>query len=567
MTMKKIKHVSFLSVFLLFFVCTISAASVGRVSALAGTSEEGATLAATISLDGDISDSITEDISERTYTLNVTSAGRLTLDITSYMQYYCIYIYDSAGSELWYTNWNEWNSDVKFRSDEYELDLSAGTHYLKVTGYKFGDSCKSTGRYEISTSFKSAGENVSEPNDDFSTATTITANSTIKGQISLSDDKDVFKIKLSKAGALKLDMTSYMQYYCILLYDSAGNELWYTNWNEWNSNVKYRKDSYKLDLASGTYYVVVNGYKFGDSCKSTGNYTMKTEFVDAGVNYTEPNNDFSTAYSLGTEKTVKGQLALNDEYDMFKFSIGTSREITLKMKSYMEKYNFTIYDSDGKDVWSSGEQGLSDTQQYRADTYKVSLSAGSYYLKVDGSTGNYTLTYTSKVQLTSANVKLSTSSCTYNGKVRNPSVIVKNNSGKKLVKGRDYTVTVPSGRKNVGKYVYKITFKGNYYGSVTKAFVIKPAPTKITAISSQKNGVKIKWKKSGCASGYVIYRSANGGKYKKIKTITSPKTVTFTDTKAKVKGTKYTYKIVVYRKASGTTYKSVDSTAKAIRRK
>ena len=91
--------------------------------------------------------------------------------------------------------------------------------------------------------------------------------------------------------------------------------------------------------------------------------------------------------------------------------------------------------------------------------------------------------------------------------------------GRILTKGVDYVVTVPSGRKNIGTYTYKITFTGDYKGTVTKSFQIKPAKTKVTKLKKKSNGIRITWKKSSNASGYMIYRKMNDGSYKKIKTI------------------------------------------------
>lgn len=76
-------------------------------------------------------------------------------------------------------------------------------------------------------------------------------------------------------------------------------------------------------------------------------------------------------------------------------------------------------------------------------------------------------------------------------------------------------------------------------------------------ISKAKNtskGIKLTWKKISNASGYYIYRKSSSGSYKKIATISSASTVSYTDTAVKNKnGTKYTYKVVAY---NGTTTSS-----------
>lgn len=80
-------------------------------------------------------------------------------------------------------------------------------------------------------------------------------------------------------------------------------------------------------------------------------------------------------------------------------------------------------------------------------------------------------------------------------------------------------------------------------------------PIKIKSIKKlKKNQAKLTWKKVKNATGYEVYQSMkkNSG-YKKVKTITKNKTVTYKAGKLKKKKTYY-FKIRTYRKAGGTTY-------------
>lgn len=72
--------------------------------------------------------------------------------------------------------------------------------------------------------------------------------------------------------------------------------------------------------------------------------------------------------------------------------------------------------------------------------------------------------------------------------------------------------------------------------------------------AAKKNQAKLTWKKVKNATGYEVYQSMkkNSG-YKKVKTITKNKTVTYKAGKLKKKKTYY-FKIRTYRKAGGTTY-------------
>ena len=72
-------------------------------------------------------------------------------------------------------------------------------------------------------------------------------------------------------------------------------------------------------------------------------------------------------------------------------------------------------------------------------------------------------------------IKLSKTSYTYDGKVKAPSVVVKDSKGNTLKKDTDYTVTYASGRKNAGTYKVTIKMKGKYSGTKTLTFKINPA--------------------------------------------------------------------------------------------
>ena len=83
-----------------------------------------------------------------------------------------------------------------------------------------------------------------------------------------------------------------------------------------------------------------------------------------------------------------------------------------------------------------------------------------------------------RVPILEENVSLYSQTVTYNGKVRTPAVTVKNQEGAKLTPNIDYSVFVPSGRTDAGLYVYIITGKGHYSGTVQKIFTINPQPLK-----------------------------------------------------------------------------------------
>ncbi len=89
----------------------------------------------------------------------------------------------------------------------------------------------------------------------------------------------------------------------------------------------------------------------------------------------------------------------------------------------------------------------------------------------------------------------------------------------------------------------------------------KLSAPQITTVRKTETAVKIKWKKVGGASGYVVYRAASeNGKYKKIATIKKKSTVSYSDEK-------YSYgyyKVKAYRQINKKKYHGYTSAAKGL---
>ena len=169
------------------------------------------------------------------------------------------------------------------------------------------------------------------------------------------------------------------------------------------------------------------------------------------------------------------------------------------------------------------------------------------------------IAHTTKQTVTKASsIKLKATSLTYNGKVRTPKVIVKDRTGKTLVKNTDYTVSYAKGRKYVGKYAVKITFKGKYSGTKTLYFTIKPKATSISSLKASSKKFTVKWKKQATqTTGYQVQYSASS-KFSKAKTVTVGKNTTVSKKISKLSGKKKYYVRV-------RTYKTVKINGKSIR--
>lgn len=149
-------------------------------------------------------------------------------------------------------------------------------------------------------------------------------------------------------------------------------------------------------------------------------------------------------------------------------------------------------------------------------------------------------------------VNLSAASYTYNGKVKTPSVTVKDSKGKKLKNGTDYTVKYSKGRKSIGKYTVTVTFKGNYSGTKKLTFEIIPAKVTLSKLTAGSKALTATWKAVSGVTGYEVQYSTSKkftSKTTKTVKIKSSKTKK-TTIKKLTKGKKYYVRIRAYKTVS-----------------
>ncbi len=121
-----------------------------------------------------------------------------------------------------------------------------------------------------------------------------------------------------------------------------------------------------------------------------------------------------------------------------------------------------------------------------------------------------------KADITDLKVNLSETEYTYNGKVKQPAVIIKDQNGN-VISSTNYAVTYASGRKKPGTYSVQITMKGNYTGTQTVLFNIRGKKMPAPKLKAHSRALKVTWKKQKAITGYQIQYSTNA-KFKKSKT-------------------------------------------------
>ncbi|MCC8072510.1 MAG: CAP domain-containing protein [Clostridiales bacterium] len=160
---------------------------------------------------------------------------------------------------------------------------------------------------------------------------------------------------------------------------------------------------------------------------------------------------------------------------------------------------------------------------------------------------------------------LSKTSYTYDGETHKPSVTVKDSKGNKI-SSKYYTLTYSNSKsKYVGKYTVKIKFKGNYSGTKTLTYTIKPRATSISNITAKSKGFTVKWsKKTAQTTGYQIQYSTNKN-YSSAKTVTISKNSTGSKTISSLKSKKkYYVRVRTYKTVDGKKYYSSWSKTKTV---
>ncbi|MDR0492163.1 MAG: pre-peptidase C-terminal domain-containing protein [Nitrososphaerota archaeon] len=309
----------------------------------------------------------------------MTQAGRVTLEVTrdsaNGPAYLTIKWLDSNGAQI--KNPTNYNMANKYNA---YTDLEAGTYYIEIAKYS-----THTGDYALRADFASAGNNEVEPNNNRETAQTITSGQTVRGFISEQDLTDFYKIVLTQAGRLTLEVTRDStigpSQLTIRWLDSDGAQI-----KTANPNLASKYSVY-TDLEAGTYY-----FEIAKSGANTGVYNLQVSFASAGNNEVEPNNNRETAQTITSGQTVRGLISYQDATDFYKIVLPQAGRVTLEVTrdSTIGPSHLTIrwLDSAGAQIKTANPNLASKYGVY------TDLEAGTYYFEIakyNGNTGVYNL--------------------------------------------------------------------------------------------------------------------------------------------------------------------------------
>lgn len=329
---------------------------------------------------------------------------------------------------------------------------------------------------------------------------------------------------------------------------------------------------------------------------SDNNLTTISVSNNYKLNFLDIRNNNLTSLNLSNNTNIEGLNSAGNTYDIIpdsnrqfnlsnlagalsvsktsSWSDGTTNTVKGKWQITKADPEYTVPTGlsgvKGKTLWTVGlPEGLS-----WMDGNTVMNTAGEQIFKakyIPEDTKNYNTIENIDVKvnvavpnISDATIKLP-SAYTYTGKSITPAVTV-TDSGKKLVKNTDYTVSC-SKNKYVGTAKVTIRGTGAYTGTVTKTFKINP--TKVTVRNVKRAGsgkMKVTWQKhSTQTTGFQIqYGTSSTFKNVKTTTVSGSKATTKTIKKLK-KGKKYYVRVRAYKTVNKVKYYSSWSSKKYVK--
>ena len=301
-----------------------------------------------------------------------------------------------------------------------------------------------------------------------------------------------------------------------------------------NNEPKVDYVTYKIYLKKGTYYINLNNtsdketeYNIKveneelvdiDSINLDSNYIEIEEGVKKAVKYTiNPDNATFTSVDWKVSDTSIVSLGY----------VGNVMNIEALKEG---ECDITVTAKNGKKAVCHIVVKKAGDHKYDSTIEKASTSKDGKIIDKCSRCGNVKV---AQIISHPTKVVLNKSNFVYDGKVKTPTVTVTSADGK-TVDSANYDISYANGRKDAGTYDVKVTFKGNYTGSLTTKFTIAKANQSLKIKLPKKKmkvGAKAKIKiTANKGHGKVTYKVSN----KKIAKIKKGKLVALKKGKVKL---------------------------------
>lgn len=201
------------------------------------------------------------------------------------------------------------------------------------------------------------------------------------GGIFEDDFNDVYKFELQNAGKISIKLSAEMKRINIKLYDQDGNEIWKDTpyWNDTTEMISYQKDIY---LCKGMYYISMSCYYTGYD-EYYGDYDFSITYTAVYESFTESqngsNNSVKTANQIECGQKYIGLIPINDDTDIYKFTLPQSGKIDISFIANAKRMNIKLYDETATEIWKDTPY-WNDTTEQISYQKSIELCKGLYYI-------------------------------------------------------------------------------------------------------------------------------------------------------------------------------------------
>ena len=211
-------------------------------------------------------------------------------------------------------------------------------------------------------------------NDTEASATNLgTLNGTVSGQGSIGanyDYVDWYRFSVNNVSTFSLSLSGLSQNLNVYMYNSKGEVI--------TSSTNFSSDPESINgvLESGTYYVQI--FPSGGILAFT-NYNLSLSATPTTIGPDAAGNTIANARDTGSLNGIvsyRDFVGITDYYDYYRFSLASSRNVSLSLTGLSQDADLWLYDSSGSSITFSSSSGTTQEQINRF------LSAGTYYVRV-----------------------------------------------------------------------------------------------------------------------------------------------------------------------------------------
>ncbi|MFK7946700.1 MAG: pre-peptidase C-terminal domain-containing protein, partial [Saprospiraceae bacterium] len=321
---------------------------------------------------GTIQASINPDYDKDYFKITIPRAGVLTVDVTNVGSNIPLYVglYDQ-NQNLLDATWASSGGNISFE----ELVNSAGIYYFQFRSNSTSSSARSNPQLHNIT-FGLDTSDVYEWNNDFASATEMSYDTTIQGQIRSRGDEDFYKVTIPKSGVLTASINnvgSNIPLY-LGLYDQNQNLLDAT-WASSGGNISFEE----LVNSAGIYYFKIRSNSTSSSASSNPQLHNITFGLDTSDVY-EWNNDFNNAATIPHQGTFQAQIRSTGDVDYFEFTPPLSGQFTANIFNVASNMSLRMYLYDDNQNFIKSASGSSGGN---VNLQQTITACHTYYLKIE----------------------------------------------------------------------------------------------------------------------------------------------------------------------------------------